>query len=255
MLSAMPRPRQRHLLAVTITAVTVTAVAVLSTACSSTTSGSGGGSTATGGSAPTSTHSASPAPSSAFNSGPSTAPISPAPGTPATRPPVHPAPATPVRTVTAKGVDGSTYVIEVWAQNSVTDCAAHAYGTPVIKYLKAHPCYGLERTLATTTVNGRGVGISACSLGFKGATAGQSYATAGAFQQLVTKDGTGAPNDLLREGYRLPSGPTSVPQPDAFDALGQDNGVTVFDAWYLNGATPYNDKALVTMEQNVFLQY
>ena len=58
----------------------------------------------------------------------------------------------------------------------------------------------------------------------------------------------------MREGYRLPAGPSSVPQPDAFDALGQDAGVVVTDAWYLDGPTPENDPRLVKMARDLFLQ-
>ena len=64
----------------------------------------------------------------------------------------------------------------------------------------------------------------------------------------------GSLDDLLREGYRLPSGPSSVPSPDAFNVLGQDNGVTVWDVWYLDGPTPYNDRALIKASEDLFLQ-
>jgi hypothetical protein len=235
-------------------------------ACSSTTSGTG---TGTGGgssspsarpsgvaSPPVATTSSSPSGSGSSSSSPgSSSPVAgPPPSTAPAPAPVHPVPAAPIRTATVHGNNGVTYVIKVWAETEVADCAGHAYGTPVINYLKAHPCFGLSRTLATTTVNGRAVGFSVCSLGFKG-DAPAVYNTAGSFEQLVTADGTGSLNDLFREGYRLPSGPTHVPSPDAFDALGQDNGVSVYDAWYLSGATPNNDPPLVAMEQNIYLQF
>ena len=148
----------------------------------------------------------------------------------------------------------TTYDIKVWAQATDADCAAHAYGTPVIDYLTAHPCSGVTRLLATTVVNGKGVGFAQSSLGFKGG-APQVYQTAGDFRALVTRDGTGNINDLLREGRRLPSGPTAVPSPDAFSALGQDAGVAIVDAWYLDGPTPDNDPALVGMAHDIFLQF
>jgi hypothetical protein len=148
----------------------------------------------------------------------------------------------------------ATYVIDVWAERTDKDCAAHAYGQPVISYLQAHPCSGMTRVLATTTVNGRGVGIAQSSIGFSG-QAPESYQTAGNFRTLVGLDGTGNLDDLLREGRRLPSGPTAVPSPDAFSVLAQDAGVTVVDAWYLDGATPDNDPALVTMARDTYLQF
>jgi hypothetical protein len=240
---------------------TLAVVVVLSAGCASTTSGSGSGN-----GAPSSRATSSPSGgdasagtvSSAGESLPVTVSSSAAPSatSPADTPPpvLHPAPAAPIRTATVHGPNGVTYVIKVWAQTQVPDCAAHAYGAPVIAYLTAHPCYGLARTLATTTVDGKAVGISTCSVGFSG-PAPQVYQTAGAFNTLVTADGTGSLNDLLREGYRLPSGPASVPSPDAFAALSQDNGVTVDDAWYLSGPTPNNDPPLVAMERNTYLQY
>ncbi len=241
MLGTMPAP---PILAAALGLIAVTALA----ACSATTDGSG------------------TAPQSVPNSTPGGLPSTP--GSDSTSPPptitfsatqtgtpsVHPAPATPLRTVTAQASDGRTYLVKVWVQTTTQSCAAHAYGAPVINYLDAHPCGSLTRSLATTVINGRGVGISQCTIGFVG-TAPQTYSTAGKFRSLVQTDGTGSLDDLLREGYRLPSGPTAVPQPDAFDALDQDAGVSVFDAWYLSGATPNNDPALVSMEHDLFLQY
>jgi len=148
----------------------------------------------------------------------------------------------------------TTYLIEVWAETTDSECASHAYGAPVIAYLEAHACTGLTRVLASTTVNGKRVGFAQSSLGFTG-TSPDVYKTAGDFVALVTKDGTGNINDLLRDGRRLPSGPTEVPTPDAFSALGQDAGVIIVDAWYLDVPTPNNDPPLVKMAHDIFLQY
>ena len=125
----------------------------------------------------------------------------------------------------------------------------------MINYLRTHGCRGVRRLLATTTVDGRQVGFAQSDLSFRGSTVEKSYAAAGNFRTLVTRDGTGNVNDLFRDGYRLPSGPTSVPSPDAFSALAQDNGCTVVDAWYLDGATPDNDPALVKMASDIYLQF
>jgi hypothetical protein len=165
---------------------------------------------------------------------------------------VHPVPSAPLRTVTAHAPDGTTYVVKIWAETSVTDCAAHAYG-PIVNFLRQHPCYGLRQVLATTTVNGKDVGFAQRSIGFRGGER-TSYRAAGRFRELVTQSGTGNLNDLMREGYRLPSGPTSVPFPNAFSALAQDNSVTVVEAWYLQGTTPDNDPPLVRLAQDIFLQ-
>lgn len=107
--------------------------------------------------------------------------------------------------------------------------------------------------LATTTVNGKAVGFAQRSIGFRGGM-NRSYRAAGEFRNLVTRSGTGNLDDLMREGYRLPSGPSTVPFPNAFSALGQDNSVTVVEAWYLHGQTPDNDPPLVRMAEDIFLQ-
>jgi hypothetical protein len=186
----------------------------------------------------------------------SSAPSSAAPSSkPAGSPTTLPIPAQPVLTKSVVADGGRTYVVKVWAQTQDVDCAGHAYGAPVVAFLKQHPCAGLSRLLVTTTVHGRPVGFAQNSIGFKGPTAQAVYQAAGRFRALVTKDGTGNLNDLLREGYRLPSGPTSVPYPDAFLALSQDNSVSIVDAWYLQGSTPDNDPALIHMAKDIYLQF
>ncbi len=183
-----------------------------------------------------------------------TSSVAPSGGAPSTRPSGgHPVPSAPLRTVRIPAQGGSAgYVVKVWAQTEVRSCAAHAYGA-VVGFLRSHPCFGLKSLLATTTVDGRAVGFAQREIGFRGGM-NTSYRAAGEFRDLVTRSGTGNLNDLLREGYRLPSGPTSVPLHNAFSALGQDNSVTVVEAWYLDGATPDNDPPLVRMAQDIFLR-
>ena len=183
------------------------------------------------------------------------------PNTPASSTPsspsvvIKPAPSSPVREATVTSVDGKrTYQIKVWVEVQNATCADHAYGMPVIQYLTAHPCHGLNRLLATTVVNGKAVGFAQSSLGFVG-NAPDVYQTAGKFAALERKDGTGSVNDLLREGYRLPSGPSSVPSSEAFDVESQDSGVTIVDAFYLSAKTPNNDPALIQMVQDIYLQF
>jgi hypothetical protein len=144
--------------------------------------------------------------------------------------------------------------VKIWADVTDETCFDHAYGRPIITFLTEHPCVGLERFLGTTRVNGRPVGFAESATAFHG-TAKDPYKWAGEFAKLEEQDGTGSINDLLREGYRLPGGPTSVPSPDAFNVIGQDEGVTVWDVWYLDGPTPYNDAALTKMTEDIFLQY
>jgi hypothetical protein len=166
---------------------------------------------------------------------------------------IHPAPSTPLRAVTVHAPDGTTYDVQIWADVKDDTCFDHAYGQPVVTFLTEHPCSGLRRMLATTTVHGRPVGIAISETGIPG-PAGDPYKYSAQFQKLLAEDGTGSIDDLLRDGYRLPSGPSSIPAHEAFNVLGQDNGIAVYDAWYLDGSTPDNDPALIKMTKDIFLQ-
>jgi len=167
---------------------------------------------------------------------------------------IHEPPATPLRTKTVHS-GTRTYVIKVWFDINNATCADHAYGAQMIAFLQQHKCFGLKRILATTVVNGQEVGFNVAQLGFPGTSSSDPYGVVEQFRNLVNADGTGNINDLLREGYRLPSGPTSVPSPDAFKTVGQDEGIEVYDMWYLSGPTPNNDPVLLQMAQDIFLQY
>lgn len=174
-------------------------------------------------------------------------------GSPSPSVTIHAAPDKPARTASVTS-GARHYSIKIWFEVSNLDCAEHAYGQ-VADFLTAHPCRGLTRQLATTTVNGKAVGFDVAILSIPGTGAANPYDNASAFRTLVDKDGTGSVNDLLREGYRLPSGPTSVPSPDAFRTMGQDSGVAIYDVWYLDGPTPNNDPALEQMAQDIYLAY
>ena len=167
---------------------------------------------------------------------------------------VHPAPSQPLRTAVVHAPDGNSYVVKIWWDVKDDTCFDHAYGAPIITFLTRHPCTGLERYLATTTVDGRPVGFAESATGFPG-TAKDPYHWASRFIALEQANGTGSLNDLLREGYRLPSGPTAIPTGEAFNVIGQDAGVTVWDAWYLDGTTPTNDPPLMKMTEDIFLQF
>jgi hypothetical protein len=226
------------------------AAAVVLAACSTATSGSGhasAGRTVASASSTSPETSGPPSSSSPSSSSPTTSPSA----TPTT----FPVPTTPVRTATVKGYQtGATYVIKVWVEKDGDPCVGHTYGAQVTAFVAAHQCRGLSRILASTVVNGRPVGFAQESTSFTG-TPDDPYSVSGAFKQLVTQDGTGSLNDLLREGYRFPGGPSAVPSPDSFGCEGQDAGVTITDAWYLTGSTPDNDPALVTMASEIYLQF
>ena len=46
-----------------------------------------------------------------------------------------------------------------------------------------------------------------------------------------------------------------MPSGEAFNVVGQDQGVTVWDVWYLDGSTPTNDPALMKLTEDLFLQF
>lgn len=149
------------------------------------------------------------------------------------------------------GSPPQAYDITVWDSDDIADCSTHAYGATMIRFLGGHPCRGAHRVLATLAMNGRTVALSLISTSFVG-TPDDPYATTAAFIKLEQADGTGAVNDLLREGGTLP-GAQNIPSTEAFAVLSQDTGVTVFDAWYLTGTTADQDPALVTLERNLYL--
>jgi len=169
-------------------------------------------------------------------------------------PTTHPAPSTPLKTVTVDTAEGVTYVVKLWADVENETCFDHAYGRPVVTFLTKHPCNGLRRVLGTTEVKGRPVGFAVSSTGFH-SPGSDPYRWSSAFIKLEEQDGTGSINDLLREGYRLPDGPSSIPSGQAFNVLGQDEGVTIWDVWYLDGPTPDNDKALIKMTEDLILRF
>ena len=249
MLCAVTAPRLR-------TMMIALAVSATLAGCASTTSGTGslGGSASTASSSPDFPTGSVPASSATGDSGATAATGSSSAARPSGSGGVHSAPSTPLRTVTVHSADGVTYVVKMWAEVQNATCFDHAYGSAIVTFLTKHPCAGLRRHLATTTVNGLPVGIAETATGFPG-PANDPYRYAGQFSKLELADGTGSINDLLREGYRLPQGPTSIPSSEAFNVLGQDGGVTVWDVWYLDRPTPGNEKALITMTRDLFLQF
>ncbi|MGI8880575.1 MAG: hypothetical protein ACR2KJ_08735 [Jatrophihabitans sp.] len=163
-------------------------------------------------------------------------------------------PPKPVRSVTISGASsGTKYTVAIWSEDTQKDCAAHSYGKAVVAYLKKYPCSSMTRRVGTTTVNGKPVGFALTVITIPG-TSGHPQKPAGDFLKLVSKDGTGNVNDLLREGKRLPTGPTAVPSPDAFSVANKSADVIIVDAWYLSGKTPGNDPPLTKLAADFFQQ-
>jgi hypothetical protein len=175
-----------------------------------------------------------------------------APGRPAAAKPASPH---PIKTVTVHS-NGHTYVLKVWAKGRSQHCLKQAYGAPIRHFLQTHDCRGVTRYLVTTKVNGHAVGFAQSTASFAAKTATKAYKTAGQFRQLITEDGTGNFYSLFHDGDHVPSGPQTVPDPDAFKALAEDVVVTSVDAWYLHKhTTSHNAGALVRMIKDIYLQW
>ena len=173
------------------------------------------------------------------------------------------APLRPVKTVEVTthritGADG-TYPMRLWAQDNPTDCSAHSHGQ-VVAYFRQHPCRGLSRYLWTMPYHGRTLAVAVETIEAESgpfdptSTVHLEYEWANKLVNLETADGTGGINDLVMEGHRVPGFTgTVIPAQEAFDVENEDNGVVVFDAWYVNGPTTSQDPDLVELEQGLFL--
>ncbi len=238
----------------TVTSALLALAAVALTACSSTLAGQGSDGSPGNSDGPSGgSGAAGSGPSRPdFPSGSSTPAGSGTTTAPASSPTV--ASSTPTyQVVTVQGTSGGgTITARVYAQDRISGCAEHAYGAVMIRFLHAHRCSGAKRVLATTEVGGRTVVLSAISTGFPG-TAADPYGVAAQFAKLEQADGTGSINDLLREGHSIPGLATRIPSHEVFRVLGQDIGVTVFDAWYARGRTDDHDRALRDLEEELFL--
>jgi hypothetical protein len=106
--------------------------------------------------------------------------------------------------------------------------------------------------LATVDDGGRTAVVSLIATSFAG-TAADPYAGGSRFKELEQADGTGSIDDLLREGHHVAGIATRIPAQEAFRVLGQDQGVTVFDAWWATGVTPDQAPALLALEEDLFL--
>ncbi|WP_375480739.1 hypothetical protein [uncultured Jatrophihabitans sp.] len=164
-----------------------------------------------------------------------------------------PAPTVTPTAITVTGTSSQqTYQAQVYAADDISDCAAHAYGATMVAFLKAHQCGPTHRTLALVDLAGQQVVVSSIATSFAG-TSQDPYGVSIRFQKLELADGTGSIDDLLREGHSIPGIATAVPAHEAFQVVGQDNGVDVFDAWYASGPTRDQDRTLLNLEQDLFL--
>jgi hypothetical protein len=122
------------------------------------------------------------------------------------------------------------------AADDQTNCAAHSYGQVQVFFART-PCTALHRSLFSTSSGGRAVVIAASTVTF--ASSGE----AAEYLRLVTSDGTGNVNDLLREGSRYPGSPSKLP-PAAFASRQDGARVLVAEAGYAEGPSDYSDATL-----------
>ncbi len=144
------------------------------------------------------------------------------------------------------------YHAVVWASDTIRNCAAHAYGAPMIAFLQRHPCGPTHRVLATVYVDGRAVDVSSIATSFAGHGT-HVYVPTEQFVRLEEANGTGSINDLLREGASMPGVSGQIPSHEAFQVLSKDTGADVFDAWYQTGPIRDQDPYLLSLEQDLFL--
>lgn len=122
------------------------------------------------------------------------------------------------------------------AADDQTDCAAHSYGE-VASFLAKTPCTAVHRVLATTNQGGRTAVVAYYVVTFPSASKAQQ------FNSLVTSDGTGDINDLLREGARFQGAPSKLPEA-AFVSRQDGAHVYVSEAGYVSGKSDSNDATL-----------
>ena len=122
------------------------------------------------------------------------------------------------------------------AGDDQANCTAHAYGQVQVFFART-PCSGVRRSLLTTEQNGRDIVVATSTVTFG------STAQATSYLQLVTSDGTGNINDLLREGVRYPGSPSKLPAA-AFASRQDGRRVLVAEAAYEQGASDYRDPTL-----------
>jgi hypothetical protein len=149
-----------------------------------------------------------------------------------------------------------TYRIRVRATDHLTDCVTHAYGAPLVSFLRRHDCQSATRRLVTLDLGGSTVALSIITVTMPPDNAGDGaklFSYAGRLAQLENADGTGSMDDLLREGVRVPGLQSAIPGSEAFLVLGQDLVVTIFDGWFVHSATPDQDPRVLALEHDLFV--
>jgi hypothetical protein len=122
------------------------------------------------------------------------------------------------------------------ADDDQSNCTAHSYGQVQIFFART-PCSSVHRSLLSTERNGRSIVVATSTVTFSSAAQATSYL------RLVTSDGTGNINDLLREGTRYPGSPSKLPG-TAFASRQDGSRVLVAEAGFVQGRSDYRDPTL-----------
>lgn len=142
------------------------------------------------------------------------------------------------------------------AQDRITDCATHSYGTVMISYFRRHACQSATRRLYTIRYHGRQVALSWITLApDPGQSPLDGVDNAGTFTRLENAPNTGSIDDLLREGDRPAGWPAQIPPDETFSVGGHGglvDTVEVFDAWYLDGRNTSQDPALLALIRSLY---
>jgi hypothetical protein len=122
------------------------------------------------------------------------------------------------------------------ADDDQTNCTAHSYGQVQLFFART-PCISVHRSLLTTEQDGRNIVVAANTVTFGNLSQATRYL------RLVTSDGTGNVNDLLREGVRYPGSPSKLPA-TAFASRQDGTRVLVAEAGFVDGRSDYRNPIL-----------
>jgi hypothetical protein len=178
-------------------------------------------------------------PVSAPTTGPSTAATgssSPAGPTPSASP-TSPAGPTPSASPSSSSTGPAAADWVLRASDDQLNCVAHSYGQVQVFFTRT-PCSSVRRSLFSTEQDGRGVVVAASTVLFDSPTQAADYL------RLVTADGTGNINDLLREGTRYPGSPSKLPVA-AFASRQDGLRVLVAEAAFVEGRSDNQDAGLL----------
>lgn len=169
-------------------------------------------------------------------SAPTTGPSTSAAGSTSPAGPTSPTSPTPSASPSSSptGPAAADWVLR--ASDDQTNCVAHSYGQVQVFFTRT-PCSSVRRSLFSTEQDGRGVVVAASTVLFDSPTQAADYL------RLVTADGTGNINDLLREGTRYPGSPSKLPVA-AFASRQDGLRVLVAEAAFVEGRSDNQDAGL-----------